>query len=731
MNQVKTNSFIYFFLLLSFSFSVSGSAKTNNESTDILVIGAGQSGSMSAIQAARLGSKVILVSNHNWVGGSMIEAGVSAIDGNELKAFQTGLWGEFLNRLAQKENNLLKYGWVSLFTFNPKIGNEVLKNWLAEENNIKILYSLTPTEVLFDNSEKYLKVIGVKFISESGEIITIKSKVTIEASEFGDLLKIGKIPHRLGWEYAGEFKEPSAPVKKSKLIVRYPLQELTWAFYVKDYGKGKKAPLIPTPSGYTYEKAAKRYWCAFKNEKLIKKSQSESRFSLNPNSVDWAGKYKSAEKYSSFFSPESFLTYGQVAPDLFMVNWPKCGNDYSLGIERIFTDKLGDRKQFFKEAQAYSLWFAKYIQDTLGERFGLAEEVFPANSLNNKIGGLAYIPYNREVLRLEGFKTLTENDILPDLKNGEEARYLPDSIAIGNYANDHHYFEMAKPNSDKYFKLAPKSIQWGGRYTGTGFSIPYSALLPVKVNGLLVAEKSWSVSHIANGSSRLQPVCLLIGQAAGAAAHLASSQNINPYDINLEDLQNLLLLDQRAPASLITLYDLKPNHPDRAAIQKLILAGIIDFPKNGNFRPNEIIDQAEFENWLIKAKLKEKISFSNNFTRGAVASLITEEKYPNLFKKSNPIADLEPKYNWQKYCAVLKQGGNAKSFKLEYPKDQNNKPITRQMPFTSNIANTAGAITLDPEVYDFMLKNASKNSQICFKGQYNSAGAWMLIDEIL
>ena len=729
--MIRKILFVFIFCIISFQLSVAGFSQVNDESTDILVIGAGQSGIMSAIQAARLGSKVILISSHDWMGGSMTEAGVSAIDGNELKAFQTGLWQEFLNRLAEKENNLLKYGWVSLFTFNPKIGNQVFKDWVAEEKNIKVLYSLKPTEVLFDNSEKYPKVIGVKFSSESGKIITIKAKVTIEASEFGDLLKIGKIPHRLGWEYAGEFKEPSAPIKKSKLIIRYPLQELTWAFYIKDYGIGQKAPLIPAPSGYTYEKAASRYWCAFKNEKLIKKSQSESRFSLNPNSIDWAGKYKSAEKYSSFFSPESFLTYGQVSPELFMINWPKCGNDYSLGIERIFSDKVAEREQFFKEAQVYSLWFAKYIQDTFGERFGLATEVFPANSLNNKIGGLAYIPYNREVLRLEGFKTLTENDILPDLKNGEQARYLPDSIAIGNYANDHHYFEMAKPNSDKYFKLAPKSIQWGGRYTGTGFSIPYSSLLPVKVNGLLVTEKSWSVSHIANGSSRLQPVCLLIGQAAGAAAHLAASQNINPYNINLEDLQNLLLLDKQAPSALITLYDLKSNYPARAAIEKLILAGIIDFPKDGNFKPNEIISESDFEKWTQKANLKEKLNFSNNLTRGEIAAVIAQAKWKNLFvDKQQPQAKI-PKYQWQKYCATLKQGGNAKSFKLEYPKDENDKSITRQMPFSSNIANTAGAITLDPEVYDFMLKNASKNSKICFKGQYNSAGAWMLIDEIL
>lgn len=50
------------------------------------------------------------------------------------------------------------------------------------------------------------------------------------------------------------------------------------------------------------------------------------------------------------------------------------------------------------------------------------------------------------------------------------------------------------------------------------------ALIPQTVDGLIVAEKSISVSNIANGTTRLQPVVLQIGQAAGALAALAVSQ---------------------------------------------------------------------------------------------------------------------------------------------------------------------------------------------------------------
>ncbi len=717
--------FLLFFTFVPAQTKPQAKQETN---TDILVIGGSQSGVTAAVQAARMGSKVVLVSESDWLGGSMVEAGVAAIDGNELLAFQTGLWGEFLNKLAQKDQDLLQYGWVSLFTFNPQIGKQIMTEWVQAEPNITWLQNLSPTEVLFEQGPKFRQVKGVKLSNDQ----IIKAKVTIDATERGDLLALGKIRHRFGWEYMGEYHEPSAPEKKSKLMKRYPLQELTWAFYLKDYGADKQAPRIETPVGYTYEKAAKRYWCAFKNNKLIKNNSFDRR--------DWAYKYKQAEKSTQFFSAETFLTYGQVSPELFMINWPKCANDYSLGIERAFSDKVEERERFYKEARTYSLWFAKYIQDTLGARFGLADEVFPATPANDGIGGLAYIPYNREVRRLEGFKTLTENDILPDLKNGEFAVYLPDSIAIGNYANDHHYYEMADPKSEKYFKLAPKSLQWGGRYTGTPFSIPYGALLPVEDNGLIVAEKSWSVSHIANGSSRLQPVCLLIGQAAGAAGALSVQKNIQPFELNIKDLQTALLNDPKAPPTLIPLFDLKPNNPYREAIQRLILANIIPFPKDGNFKPEETINQKDFETWSSKAGIGiDKISglfpegkFPPALSRAEAAQLI--ETVSLSFSKtpvSNNSGQTIANYPAKDYCANLKIGGNPKAFKFENLKTKDGKPVMRTTPFSSNKANSAGAITFDPEVYEFLLKNTTKEPKpICFKAAYNHSGAWILVLEI-
>ncbi|CDN11851.1 Putative secreted protein [Richelia intracellularis] len=63
---------------------------------DVLVVGGGVGGTAVAIQAARKGARTILVSEYPWLGGMLTSAGVTAPDGNELVAFQTGLWGAFL-----------------------------------------------------------------------------------------------------------------------------------------------------------------------------------------------------------------------------------------------------------------------------------------------------------------------------------------------------------------------------------------------------------------------------------------------------------------------------------------------------------------------------------------------------------------------------------------------------------------------------------------------------------
>lgn len=86
---------------------------------DVLVVGGGTGGTAAAIQAARRGAKTILVSEFTWLGGMLTSAGVPAPDGNELEAFQTGLWGAFIKELQHRQPGGLNNSWVSCLVSIP------------------------------------------------------------------------------------------------------------------------------------------------------------------------------------------------------------------------------------------------------------------------------------------------------------------------------------------------------------------------------------------------------------------------------------------------------------------------------------------------------------------------------------------------------------------------------------------------------------------------------------
>jgi hypothetical protein len=135
---------------------------------------------------------------------------------------------------------------------------------------------------------------------------------------------------------------------------------------------------------------------------------------------------------------------------------------------------------------------------------------------------------------------------------------------VGNYANDHHY-----PGPD--WPLAPKSCRWGGRWSGTPFAIPYGALVSAAIVNLLAADKCCGVSHMANGATRLQPLVLNLGQAAGLAAALCLRHGIDPADVPVRQLQEALLRDPHAPAGPMPLWDTPWHHPHWRERQEKVL----------------------------------------------------------------------------------------------------------------------------------------------------------------
>ena len=76
--------------------------------------------------------------------------------------------------------------------------------------------------------------------------------------------------------------------------------------------------------------------------------------------------------------------------------------------------------------------------------------------------------------------------------------------------------------------------------TAETFAVPYRALLPKEIDGLLVAGRCVSCDDVSFGALRLMVGCALTGQAAGAAAAISIKSGVTPRDVNVADLQTTL-----------------------------------------------------------------------------------------------------------------------------------------------------------------------------------------------
>lgn len=553
-------------------------------SADVLVVGGGTGGIAAAIQAARRGLhsglSVVLVSELPWLGGMLTSAGVSAPDGNELDAFQTGIWGAFLQELRCRHPGGLGNGWVSFFTYSPAVGAQIFADWVAALPNLIWISGQRAREVLRSGD----RVTGVQF-----DQVTVSATITLDGTELGDLLALGDVPYRWGWETKDVWDEPSAPVSLNdpsdplyEITQRYPVQSPTWVAIMQDYGD-VGAPKIERPSSIQPENAPAQ-------GALVPDSEL-----LNLFAGAWSD-YGDSQTSAG----QTFLNYGRLPGHLFMINWPHRGNDYGVGLHRL-VESTTAREQYGQEAQRHTQAFAYYIQNQLGDRYGLAANLFPSTKASPK-SGFALMPYYRESRRLKGLTTIGERDILP-LPNTQIAALPVDaqgemcSIAVGNYPNDHHYpgFEMP---------LAPKAIHWGGRWTGTPFTIPYGALVPKTTDGLLVCEKNISVSHIANGATRLQPVVLGIGQAAGMAAALCVERKCSPRRLEVRSLQLALISEPTAPAVIVPLFNLSPADSQWRSIQKHYLDQPDTYPNSGNHPFKETADSVKSLSQFISGQTR-------------------------------------------------------------------------------------------------------------------------------
>ena len=475
---------------------------------DVVIVGGGAGGTSAAIQSARNGAKTLLIEETNWLGGMLTSAGVSAIDGNY--KLPSGFWGEFKDSLVSHYGSLeaLKTGWVSNVLFEPKVGNEILKSIAQNEKNLKILYSTSTQSVSKHDGNNF----NYQIKTSEG---TFFSKILIDGTELGDLLPMLDDDYDVGMDSDEMYDENIAPEIKNDII-----QDLTFVMILKNYNKKVK---IDKPEGYD----ASEFYCSTSHKDC-------------------------PESDKALWSPQQMMNYGKLPNDKIMINWPIYGNDYYSNLIEMSRE---EREVVFEKAKNKSLRYLYYIQDELGfDNYSISDDEYETDD------NFPLIPYYREARRMKGQVTFSLNYI----KNpyNQENKLYRTGVLVGDYPVDHHH--DAHPEKEKLPKLA--------FYPIPSYSLPFGSLISKKNSNFLVAEKSISVSNLVNGTTRLQPVVLQIGQIAGLIASESIKQNKKPNELNIRHIQSMILEN----GGYIQPYlDVEKTHPHFKAFQRIGSTGIL------------------------------------------------------------------------------------------------------------------------------------------------------------
>jgi len=96
------------------------------------------------------------------------------------------------------------------------------------------------------------------------------------------------------------------------------------------------------------------------------------------------------------------------------------------------------------------------------------------------------------------------------------------------------------------------AVAWRSGYLDIGFvrwepmkvhDVPYRALVPEKVDGLLIAGRCISATHVGASSGKSMGNCMATGHAAGRAAAMCAAKGCLPRDLNAAELQQALAAD--------------------------------------------------------------------------------------------------------------------------------------------------------------------------------------------
>lgn len=615
---------------------------------DLLIVGGTESGCAAAVQAARMGvERIVLVNDIDWLGGQFSAEALGSIDEDrdirkQPPFARSGIFKEIMDRI--EAHNRAKYGhvnpgnaWTSRTTVRPFEAEQIFRELLApytESGQVRLISWMAPSQVELANDGRTIARVEFAATNESDRRLTVEPRLTIDASDWGDVVKLSGAEYEFGPDLKSAYGEPHAPTSRKN----YPLTDLNPLTYCLVIEEDPAAKPIARPEHYDDRSF-------FLTTSVTKQDYAQLDWphpAHRPFNPPWIGKSAAGVFYAgerSVYSQRRLVdqyTHELKSPhgDVILLCWTL--QDYPTDVlpqhvvEALEADEAGASKKnlvemtrrqrqiVFDDAKQHSLGMLYHLQNTVHERMDDRKHSFRRFRLSDEFGTPDHLPpkpYLRESLRMKAMYMMREQDTVA--RGGDrfaDVMYY-DGVACWQFVYDFH------PTGRMFLPDEGSDGPWQS-YIKPGRSwttlsdralLPLRCLVPIRLDGLLGAQRNLGCSSIVSSAFRLHPHTLATGQAAGAAAAVCLRNEVQPRELPvsltlLNEVRTALCvrLDGGEPMLLWPFRDVAPEHSAFEAINLLAVRQALPLaPTDVNFRPDDPAEPA-WRQGVVERSLRTK-----------------------------------------------------------------------------------------------------------------------------
>jgi hypothetical protein len=499
------------------------------ERVDVIVYGDTGAAVASALEVRRQGRTVRLISPEKHIGGMLVEGlGSSDINNHWFRNdVAIGGWArDFYRRLGRH------YGAPGpVYLYEPHVAEQVLAVMLAEAK-IEIVHGRLREPLRSAVRKRGAAITAITLEDGSSHNAAVFIDATIE----GDLLAAAGVETIVGREANAQYGESKNGIRGENTYRQFPFR-LDPYRTPGDPASGLLPTIQDEPLGTPGAGDHRIQGYCFRSC-LTRDPANQIAFAkpagYDPHQYELYRRY--AARGGELFAPQARLPHGKtdlgswhdLSANLYGMN-----HEYPAGA-------YATRRRVYEEHRSFVaglFWFLQNDPD-LPEKlrakwrgWGLCRDEFTDN------GGWPRRLYVRDARRMVSDFVITEQHT-----RRVNAPVAADPVAVAYWPTDTHHVRRIVRDGAVYNEgfvfddEAQAENAWGP------FGISYRALVPRRneANNLLTPT-SISSSHVAYGAIRLEWTFMALGQAAGAAAALASQTGGPVQDVPYARLRELLL----------------------------------------------------------------------------------------------------------------------------------------------------------------------------------------------